>query len=608
LARARRTRYDRAAELWAVSVTLFEMATGVMPWWADGASAPASATDRPVIEPTSFDPAVGASLTELFFKALAPDVKERFGNVEDLLHAWSGVFASLALDADARQKDDELAAKVTLETALEQSGLSAHALSALRRLEGVVTVGDVLGVHPVKINRIRGLGESYRKEIQGRIAQWRSTLRPTEPPPGFEVALGVERVVENLLDMLPPADQPLARALVGLGAGAASPTATEIAASFQTTANGSAPCSTTAVAQWSKNKPFCTARGELTSILANAGRVMTVPDAVNALVTLRGSILNGVERMTYGTALVRAILELDARDPRPGFVLRRRAGAKVDLLALSEDAAASEDGDSLPSADFLTDVAVELGSTADDLVARGVVPASTAITKIRDVVEELDGGGHWQVSDMRLLRLAAAVSHTAAVSGFQELYPRALQVKEALDLAMRGKPGRSISQAAVQRTLSARFPHLDEPLPKGDRLDALVRELYPELVNRNGVYAPKSTALSSTGTVSTTQFAPTSAAEVTRKLTESLDRHSALTLTVAPKRYVAATKVLASTFDVHVLDLAGLVVSATREQIEKAGGMWHGLLGYDASIATASSGRHSRVSSNGRSNQSGQNA
>ncbi|WP_241482799.1 BREX system serine/threonine kinase PglW [Kocuria rosea] len=582
LGKGRRSRYDRAAELWAVSVTLFEMATGVLPWWSNGGGAPASTTDRPVVEPTSFDPAVSAQLTELFRKALSPDIRERFGNVEDLLHAWGEAFASLALDEDARRKDDELASKVTLETPLEQSGLSAQALSALRRLDGVVTVADVLGVHPVKINGIRGLGETYRKEIQARIAQWRASLSSAEPAPGVEVTLGVDRVVDNLLEMLPAANKPLAHGLLGLGDGASWPTAADVAASFQTTRERVISMLDDAVGEWSKDKPFLAARSELTNIIANAGRVMTVREAVAALLTLRGSTLDGAERSTYGTALVRAIVELDARDTHPVFVLRRRAGAKVDLLALSEHAATLEDGGVAPPADLLTDLAGELGGKADDLVAGGVVAASTAITALRGVVNDLDGAGQWQVTDARLLRLAAGASQTAAVSGFQELYPRALPIKEALEYAMRGKPGRSISQMAVGRTLSARFPHLAEPLPNPDRLNALMRELYPELVNRNGIYAPKSTALYTTGTVSTTQFAPTPAAEVARKLTESLERHSALTLTVAPKRYVAAARALASKFDIDVLDVAELVVSATREQIEKAGGIWSGLLGYDA--------------------------
>lgn len=582
LGKGRRTRYDRAAELWAVSATLFEMATGVLPWWPNGASAPANTTDRPVVEPTSFDPAVGDPLAELFRQALSPDVNERFGNVEDLLRAWSGVFASLDLNEDALQKDDELASKATLGTPLEQSGLSAQALSALRRLDGVVTVGDVLGVHPVKINGIRGLGETYRKEIQRRIKQWRTALRPTEPAPELDVALGVDRVVDNLLEMLPAADKPLAQGLLGLVDGAQWPTAAEIASSFQTTRERVTGMVDDAVAKWSKDRSFLAACTELSNIVANAGRVMAVPEAVGALLTLRGSTLDGAERSTYGTALARAIIELDARNSHPVFVLRRRAGAKVDLLALSADDDVSEDGPAAPPADLLTELASELGSKADDLVRGGVVVASTAIAALRGVVGDLDGTGQWHVTDARLLRLAAAASQMAAVSGFHELYPRAMPVKEALEHAMRGKPGRSISQMAVQRTLNARFPHLTEPLPTADRLTTLMRELYPELVYQNGIFEPKSTALYTTGTVSTTQFAATPVAEISRKLAESLERHAALTLTVAPKRYVLAGRALASKFDIDVLDIAELVVRATREQIEKAGGIWSGLLGYDA--------------------------
>jgi serine/threonine protein kinase len=582
LGKGRRTRYDRAAELWAVSATLFEMATGVLPWWSNGANSPASTTDRPVVEPTSFDPAVGAPLAELFRKALSPDARERFGNVEDLLRAWSGVFASLDLNEDAVQKDEDLASQATLETPLEQSGLSAQALSALRRLDGVVTVGDVLGVHPVKINGIRGLGETYRKEIQKRIKQWRTALRPTESAPGLNAALGVNRVVDNLLELLPAADKPLARGLLGLGDGSLWPTAAEVASSFQTTRERVTGVVDNAVAEWSKDKSFLAACSELRNIVANAGCVATIPEVVGALLTLRGSTLDGAERSTYGTALVRAIIELDARSSRPVFVLRRRAGTKVDLLALSEDDDVSEDVPVAPPADLLTDLASELGSKADDLVIGGVVVASTAIAELRGVVGDLDGVGQWQVTDARLLRLAAAASQTAAVSGFHELYPRAMPVKEALEHAMRGKPGRSISHMAVQRTLSARFPHLSEPLPTAERLTALMRELYPELVYQNGIFEPKSTALYTTGTVSTTQFAATPAAEISRKLAVSLHRHAAVTLTVAPKRYVLAERVLVSKYDIEVLDIAELVVRATKEQIEKAGGIWSGLLSYDA--------------------------
>src|SRR5699024_4464650 len=51
LGRGRRSVYDSAAELYAVSVTLFEMATGQLPWWGQGSGGPSHADDEPVVEP-----------------------------------------------------------------------------------------------------------------------------------------------------------------------------------------------------------------------------------------------------------------------------------------------------------------------------------------------------------------------------------------------------------------------------------------------------------------------------------------------------------------------------------------------------------------------------
>lgn len=582
LGKGRRTRYDRPAELWAVAVTLFEMATGVLPWWPNGAGAPTTATERAVVEPTSFDPAVAGPTTEFFRKALAPDVKDRFGNVEDMLHAWTEIYAALELDVEAREHDDALAAAATLDTPLEQAGLSAQALSALRRLPGVLTVGDLLGVHPVKVNGIRGLGEKYRKEIQTRIGQWRHALSFTEVDAGPDANLGVERVVARLMESLPAADRPIAQDVLGLGYGGPWPTYAEVATSFQTTRERVTSLLDDAVGTWSKNRAFLAARDELVTLLARSGRIMTVPEAVAALVALRGSTLDGAARTANGTALVRAIVELDYRGGEPAFEYRRRVGAKADLLALTESAT-SGDAAHPAGSDLLTELAAELGAKADELVAPGaVVVGSIAVGALREMVTQLDTAHQWHVPEPRLLRLAAAASQNAAVSGFEELYPRSMPVKDALEYAMRGKPGRAISELAVRRTVTARFPHLDEALPVPGKLDALMRELFPDLVNRNGVYEPKSTVYLSTGTMSSTQFASTPVDEVTRRLTESLSRHSALTLAVPPKRYVAATRTLADTFDIDVVDVATLVVEAARDRITQAGGQWPGLLGYDA--------------------------
>src|SRR5699024_12041595 len=71
-------------------------------------------------------------------------------------------FSSLDIEDADSAGDDTRADRADRDTPLEQSGLSARALSALSRLEDVVTVGDLLGVHPNRINFQRGDRKSTR--------------------------------------------------------------------------------------------------------------------------------------------------------------------------------------------------------------------------------------------------------------------------------------------------------------------------------------------------------------------------------------------------------------------------------------------------------------
>src|SRR5699024_8808916 len=61
-----RGQYDTAAELYAVAVTLFEMATNETPWWHDGNLAPASAADPVVLTEAMFEESVAAELMSFF--------------------------------------------------------------------------------------------------------------------------------------------------------------------------------------------------------------------------------------------------------------------------------------------------------------------------------------------------------------------------------------------------------------------------------------------------------------------------------------------------------------------------------------------------------------
>ncbi|SDF04755.1 Serine/threonine protein kinase [Mycolicibacterium neoaurum] len=585
LGRGRRQKYDRAAELWAVSTTLFEMATGQLPWWGEGAGRPTDPSDPPIIEPTSFEPAVATQLTALFQRALAPDAGARFSSADELAVAWQGVFAALDTDEEGAGGSDELADAATLDTPLERAGLSARALSAVSRLD-VATVGQLLGVHPTRINSIRGLGETYRKEIQARIRGWRSRLSGAEEV-AADQPMGTERLVSLLLGQLKGAEQTVVERLLGLSGDVTAgewPATVDTAQSLGMTRDRVTHAVDQAVTVWSKKigPAMDSVLTEVDTLLARNGRVMAVSSLVNAVVAQRGSLLDGEERLRQGAALLRAAYEFDARRPEPTLELRRGIGKRANVIALRETADPDEFGQEFPPADILTETAIELGRRADDLVAVGVVPFATANAALHDIASEAGASTVVSLTGRGLLTLAASVSTKAAVSGFDELYPVDLDPQQAVERALRGKPGRRISESAVRRSVAARFPQVELPA-LSHRLDALVTAVLPGIVNHNGVYELASEARSATHTASgLTVFAPVAVAEAAVKLEESLSRNGALTLTTPPKRYVKTAHELSTRFAVDVLDIASLVVKASRALADQAGASWEVVLGADA--------------------------
>ena len=585
LGRGRRQKYDRAAELWAVSTTLFEMATGQLPWWGEGAGRPSDPSDPPIIEPTSFEQAVATQLTALFQRALAPDAATRFSSADELAVAWQGVFAALDTEEDGAGGSDALADAATLDTPLERAGLSARALSAASRLD-VATVGQLLGVHPTLINSIRGLGETYRKEIQARIRRWRSRLSGVLEVDA-DKPMGTERLVSLLLDQINGAEKTVVERLFGLSGDAAAgewPSTGDTAQSLGMTRERVAHAVDQAVTAWGKKVGAAIdgVRTETATLLARNGRVMAVTSLAQALVSERGSLLDGEERLRQGAALLRSVYELDARMPEPAFELRRGIGQRADVIALREKADPDESGQEFPPAEVLTETAIELGRRADELVASGVVPFATANSALYDIANEAGASTLVALTGRRLLTLAASVSTNAAVSGFDELYPVDLDPREAVERALRGKPGRRISESNVRRSVAARFPQVELPLAS-HRLDVLVTEVLPGMVNHNGVYELASEARSTTySATGLTVFAPVAVAEVSARLEESIARHGAVTLTTPPKRYVKAARELTKLYGVEVLDVAALVVSATRALAKQHGISWDFVVGHDA--------------------------
>jgi hypothetical protein len=162
-----------------VAATLYELASGEQLTWGEGQAGPFAPTDPPSLDPASFEKQVAPALMGFFTKALAPDAADRFGTATEMATAWAGIFAALASPPadEAQAADADLAADARLTTKLEDSGLSAHALSGIARLHGVTTVEEFLGVSGAKLNVLPGIGAGPRKELLQRQREWRTALR-----------------------------------------------------------------------------------------------------------------------------------------------------------------------------------------------------------------------------------------------------------------------------------------------------------------------------------------------------------------------------------------------------------------------------------------------
>ncbi|MGI8417892.1 MAG: protein kinase domain-containing protein, partial [Nakamurella sp.] len=165
LGTGKRTRFDSAAERYAATVVLFEMATGALPVYGDGASDPVSSGAQLRVDSSLFDSAVAASLNKFFTNALGPDVGRRPHTVQEMHAEWRAAFAPVP----HTQPDDadELAASAVPTTPLARSGLSARALSAIEPLR-VRTVGEFVALDPVRLNRLPGAADATRREVKSR--------------------------------------------------------------------------------------------------------------------------------------------------------------------------------------------------------------------------------------------------------------------------------------------------------------------------------------------------------------------------------------------------------------------------------------------------------
>ncbi|MBF0261191.1 MAG: BREX system serine/threonine kinase PglW [Magnetococcales bacterium] len=488
-----RRRWDLHAERFAAAMTLYEMATGVLPRWGDGKSDPALLDCAVTIDGELFEPSLREGLSRFFAKALARRRCERFDTCDEMLKSFYQLFrdverAEQRSGTGAEGAWDRLPETLEWSTPITGLPFSDRALSALERLD-LRTVGDLLAIHIYRLSRMRGVGRQTQKELTQahRLLAHRfpdhhrtAPLRPKAlaeellvpeaevqsidllvrqliPAPARGGSEVEPRALELHLGLKNPVELPLAAALAAWSGQA------EIAQAVGVTRGRISQILAKARIRWAKRIPSLTAlRNEIVDLLNGVGGVMTLREMGDAVLALRGSSQMEPERSRTAQAVTRAALEVERGMQSPRWIERRSVGQV--FLALDEDGRGQERADH----------ALRLGRAADDLAGQDPLPTPARV--METLREERLPQDLAPLSVTRLLKLAVSASRGAALSSRSEIYPRGLSAARALKLAQGALLGASeLTIAQVRERVMGRYPEA-EPLPDRPMLDTLLEE------------------------------------------------------------------------------------------------------------------------------------
>ncbi len=481
-----RTRYDTAAERYSAAVVLFEMATGKTPTYGpDPGAHPATVNDDVTIEPGWFEPALAPAMVEFFTAALSRDTARRPGTAEDMLRAWKQAFTAADRPAAAGTSDAD-AEKADITTALTAAGLSARAVSALATVS-VTTVGELLALDPTTLNRLVAReAKDTRKEIVERYRAWTKRLGKQQPRPSNAELRSLDDTVALLLSAVSSPRSSTTRrdaaALIlgttpGLDGLASS---TELAEKLGKTPQRGIQLIKELQEDWGKNPAtrelLDALRDIVVGVIEDFGGVAAV-STLTAEIRARlpqsgfGNVDAHAERTAAGLLRV-ALDRLHEHETASAEVtlVRRRHGRRLALLATDEQ---------------LLNAAEAAARRADELVSAdidAVIPAAQAAAELRAAFR----AGYAAVSDhattppmpndSRLVRLAAATSKHAAVSGRGELHNKAMSPAAAIQEALRGlAQSESLSASQIRNRVAARFPELGR-VPQRPHLDTVLAQ------------------------------------------------------------------------------------------------------------------------------------